>query len=373
MVGMEGPLRPANHPASPPAPLPGAGDDAPVVVLREGQRLRAAVSALPGDGRVRLGAFGVVFDARTSAALELGKTYEFEVLATQPVLRLAPRVGPWGPQGGSGANWFPGGALSPQLLAAMAEVGGDLSPSRVDGPRRADLLAHPPGSTPVIGPAVRAEDLAAARGCLGHDLEARVLRLALRTAARGGAVSGDPDPAHGEATALRSTLKAQALAALAAGGGGGAAERPAAEQLVRWLGGVERDNAARAELDVPQWWPLMTTGDLREARVFERPASAEEGDPSEFHAVLLLDFTELGAVRADIAVDGQRVRANLCVVEELALTRLVPAMQHLRQAMEAVGLEVGELAVRRAPGAQLPVADLKLPAVGGEGGLDVRA
>lgn len=327
-----------------------------------GQNLQATVVAVSGTD-VWLGWRGAVFAARTDLALEPGRAYEFTVAATAPRIvlsRALPVPAPAVPaadlaMGGAGL----GGALAAlaeALGAAGASPGADgrgprAAPSWPFGEAVARWLAGPPA----------AADLAAIQRGLGHDLEARVLRLATAP------------PADGEGAALRETAKARALLLLAEPRDGPApppeAARSAARALVEGLNGVERENARRSELGAPLWLPLPAApaAGLRDARMFLLRGGAEEarggtgGAERPFTIVLLLELSRLGEVRVDLVLRGRGVQATVQAVSPAAVELLARSLGELRSALEEGGLSVDGLSVRRTPEPVLPIADLVLP------------
>jgi len=352
------------------------------VSLSEGQRLRAVVAALPGDGAVVLGAFGGHLEARTQAALVLGQTYDFVVLATEPHIVLGaatPRAPatPGGPASlAGGAFGLPMATLSSQLVQDIGRLTaggavGPLGPTAGSGAEAS--AAFLPAVPRLVGPEVSVDSLQALVQQLGHNQEARVLRLISR-----GPAGGSLPP--GELESLRHTIKARALEVLGLEPrtvAEGAHERiRAAERLVSSLNAVERDNVVRADHQLPQWVPLLASSGLREARWFLEHPPERGGHPRserEFTAVLLLDFTRLGPVRVDVGVADQTVRAAFVVANPAAALELIPTLDELQDALLAAGLSVGPLSVRVAPDGRLPTSDLKTPPTTGEGLVDVRA
>ena len=173
------------------------------------------------------------------------------------------------------------------------------------------------------------------------------------------------------ADTLRRTGKARALQVLE--------QEPAvsdraakARTLVDGLNQIEREDAARAEAGAPRWLPLpaVAGGPLRDARMFlvrshtdgEARAGADaQAAWSAFTVVLLLDFTRLGAVRADLTLAGESLQATVTVAAEASLRLLRRAAADLERRWTDSGLSVQSLQLRLAPLGRLPVADLVAP------------
>ena len=137
----------------------------------------------------------------------------------------------------------------------------------------------------------RGKDLQAFGRRLGHDQEARVLRLPDRG-----------DAAALEVASLQQTIKARALFSMATQTADPGPDRGPDGALVDALNGIEVENAHRAEQGKPQWLPLAVVGGdfLKDARMFVLPPPDEErrqdgrrSEDASFSAVLLLDFTRL--------------------------------------------------------------------------------
>ena len=135
------------------------------------------------------------------------------------------------------------------------------------------------------------KDLQAFGRRLGHDQEARVLRLP----DRGGAAAL-------EVASLQQTIKARALFSMATQTADPGPDRGPDGALVDALNGIEVENAHRAAQGKPQWLPLAVVGGdfLKDARMFVLPPPDEErrqdgrrSEDASFSAVLLLDFTRL--------------------------------------------------------------------------------
>ncbi|MGE3174210.1 MAG: flagellar hook-length control protein FliK [Planctomycetota bacterium] len=365
-----------------PAATAAAGDVAPAprqLPVHAGQSLQATVVAQDGAA-IWLGYRGGVFLAQAAFALEPGRTYEFVVARTEPHIELA-RAAP---------------ARQPTALPPLASM------------RGADLFAllarlqalEPAGGAPADPAARVAADAAPGDGLpqslrgalaqcgdgrpsaaalqaidrgLGHDQEARVLRLLPLTEAAQRTAAAE----------LRDTAKARALRQLEAA----ASPEPAAARgddvarlLAAGLSQVERDNAARRELGAPLWLPLPASPEagLLDARMFLMPdagdggAGAAPGD-RPFTIVLLLDLTRLGALRVDVTVRGDAVDATFVAARADAAAALLGAIEPLRQDLRAGGLEPGSVRVLQAPPAGLPVVDLVLPPRDGSAMVDLHA
>ena len=367
-----------------PAPEVAGASNSPTdqrLALRElpvtrGQTLQATVVAI-ADGGVWLGWRGSIFAARTALQLQPGLNYEFTVSAIDPqvVLSAARQLaspamppasgGGWGGGGGGrvrGGAWVGGGggagAPRPGVAAGRAEVGpgGDL-PDAMHG-----LMTKAPSG----------QSLLAFDRALGHDQEVRLLRLLGLPADRLAHLAGQ----------LRSTGKAQALALLDAelpptADHQGA--RRAARAFVEGLSGIERDNARRSELGAPLWLPLPANpgAGLRDARMYlrteQQAAGSSAGSERPFTVVLLLDLSQLGELRVDVELRGQRVDVLFQPLQESTLAVLLHARDDLRQLLGRVGLEVDRLVVRQAPGRTLPIGDLLLPPRDGQALVDIHA
>lgn len=327
-----------------------------LVDLVAGQRVQATVIEPPALGRVLVGLLGGVVEATTNLPLEVGRSYEFTVSATEPRIVLkapSPSTLP-SPDTAVAAGLL--GPAASEIAALVHAVRAMVrtttgQPAAGGGDPQAALDA---AVARLADGAADASDLQTIARRLGHDQEARVLRLPAQPAAR-------------ELTELRGTLKAQALLLLAdAATAETEPARRAAAKLVAGLNHIEADNAARAEQGSPLWLPLPVSGGsfLRDARMFlvgddERRADATESRP--YRIVLLLDLTRLGPLRVDIEVRDARLSATFQVARESSLHRLRPAFAALRSELEAAGLEVRALDLRLAPAGQLPVGDLLSP------------
>jgi hypothetical protein len=205
---------------------------------------------------------------------------------------------------------------------------------------------------------------------LGHDQEARVLRLQTMPA----------EQAAAAAAGLRRTAKAAALRELAGQPEDGPARRAAAAAaFVDAMHGIERDNAQRREQGTALWLPLPASPEvgLRDARMFlvqpDAEDAAQASDGGAFTVVLLLDLTRLGELRVDLELRGSSVRATLQALRPLATGILTRDLDELRADLERSGLQVDRLLVRQAPERGLPVADLVGPSRGGGSVVDVHA
>lgn len=358
MVGHEG-IRGAGAAATgrPPGP---AEAQVRTLPLQPGQLLQATVLEVLGELRYRLAGLGVRFEALAQVPLEVGTSYAFTVGAVTPQIQLQVAR----PASGTALGAALAAGLGPtssdwqgDLLDLLAATPAPATP-RAQGAPRAPWRSLLPILERSLPPA--ATDLQRFHLLLGHDQEARVLRLKhLAPRARTEA-----------AEILAQTIKAEALLARAAADVAGTPDRAAvAGSLVQGLNQIEVDNARRTELGLPLWLPLPVPlgGALRDARMFLLPGQDGERAEAERQAsaattiVLLLDFTRLGAVRVDLSVRARGVRAlfQAALVESSA--RLAVGMGALRGELEALGLVVEDLQVRPAPGGTLPVTDLLLP------------
>lgn len=330
--------------------------------VKVGDPIRATVAALDG-GFAMLGWRGAVFAAKAPTTLHPGSTYDFVVVRTTPHVELA---------------------LAPSQLASSAAAASDSlhSPTEFDLVAAFVALARSLGgksqaaSSPLAeaGSAwakgnASANVLATIVRGLGHDHEARVLRL------------GDSATTGRVVDVLELRRDAKAIALLAQDDAAILPQdRAAATALVHGLGVIERDNAMRADAGLPLWVPLPACPQmgLLDARMFvsngERDASGGERDEANpFTIVLLLDFTKLGAMRVDVAVEGKTVRANFACAQEPTAASLHAAMPLLTRELEAAGLAAPDLRVQRVVGGEVPVADLALVRRDGEGLVDVQA
>lgn len=354
-------------------PPANAAAPAPQVMVRElpvavGQTLQATVAAIEGD-KVWLGWRGAVFEARTQQLLEAGKSYDFVVAATEPHILLgAARMEAAAAVASVAVKPSRGGA---ELLRALVALIDRLPPSVAQGGSAAKgygeaLAAFAAGKA-------SAADLQVLQRGLGHDQEARVLRLSQLA----------PEQLDGEVASLRTTRKAAALALLAEVASDDKARAGAAKAhaLVSGLNVVERDNARRADAGLPLWLPLPACPEqgLHDARMFMLhegaggEAEAARAAGGAFTVVLLLDLSRLGELRVDVALRGERVDVTFVAVQPSATAVLVGSMDELRAGLTAAGLAVERLSVRQAKGATLPVADLVLPPTDGTAMVDCHA
>lgn len=339
------------------ASLPGAANAtaAPTgaPALQVGQVIHAAVLATTGD-RVRLRWQGQLMEAISSLLLRPGHTYQLRVAATSPQVVLS--TGRSVPEASVAAAVGLLGAAE----AAWRQPAGSLATGLPPDPTTAaggDALA---GFAQVLarlrhGSAAGA-DLQRLHHLLGHDQEARVLRLS---------GAGTPADAAREVAELRMTHKARALAVLA---------EPAADPVVRQqaralvvgLNAIERDNSVRAEQGAAAWLPIPAAPavGLLDARMFllprDRGGGSDDGGPGEraFTVVLLLDLSRLGGLRVDVAVRNRSVDVLITATAADAVAGLAAAVPDLRTLLEQADLEVTGLRVQQAPADTLPVADL---------------
>ena len=75
-----------------------------------------------------------------------------------------------------------------------------------------------------------------------------------------------------------------------------------------------------------------------------RNPAGEEGRPPQWRAKFSVDFEPVGAVDAQISLEGDRVRVGLWVAREAIATRLGDAQSYLSQRLAAAGLQL-ELAI----------------------------
>ena len=344
------------------AAVPAAQAGQAAVQLQVGQVVRATIANLLPDTGVLLDFLGTRVRATTDLPLLAGRTYEFVVTKLAPTLTLSPTrpLATPGLAGGVRAGLLgPSGRDLGQVLQAVLPARSG-PPNPGSGVAEAAQALERPGLARLVellgSGQARGLDLQAFTRQLGHDQEARVLRLPNRSGA-----------AALEVGSLQQTIKAEALLSLAAETASDRIDRPAVRAVVDTLNGIEVENAHRAEQGKPQWLPLaVVDGDsLKDARMFVVPPPEEErdrdgrrSDEASFSVVLLLDFTRLGQVRVDVEVRGGSVGATFQLAHPPALAELHQASGALRSMLEGEGLTVGALRMRLAPGGELPVADL---------------
>lgn len=331
------------------------------VQVAVGERIRATVAAFEG-GFAMLGWRGAVFAAKAPPSLQLGATYDFVVARTSPHVELALAM-----QAQSAAtSTHAAGSLSAQDTSALVAAFTALARSLGGKPKASSFVDA--AASWSRGDA-SAKTLATIVRSLGHDHEARVLRLA------------DAPPAGHVALALELQRDAKSIALLAQEDPAVAPhDRAAAAAFTQGLGAIERDNASRADAGLPQWVPLPACpqAGLLDARMFasvdDRDARGGERDEARpVHVVLLLEFTELGAMRVDIAVQDRAVRATFVCADEATAASLHAAMPQLARELEQAGLAAPDLRVQRAASGIVPVADLALVRRNGEALVDVHA
>ncbi len=340
------------------------------VPVTPGQALQATVVSLQ-DGVAWFGYRGSIFAARTTMPLELGRSYDLTVVRTEPFVVLGPAKGMEVVAARTVAS-SPGGSWWLGLLSRLLTLDSGALSSRSLMPTAA-MSIREPLSRWAAGDASSAV-LHAIQRQLGHDQEARVLRmLALPAAERPAA-----------AVELQSTAKARALEVLA-GGGVGAPTDPragdAAHAFVVLTSAIERDNAGRSDLGLPQWLPLPACPamGLSDARMFLVPPAGGDGsadsvgEAQPFTIVLLLEFTKLGAMRVDVAMRDLDVDLTFTAVQSAAAAVLLQATSELRADLGAAGLRVREVRVHKAADAQLPCHDLLLPPRDGSALVDCHA
>ncbi len=359
-----------------------AGQDSLVrlVDLAPGQRVQGTVVGVLGDGRVMLGLLGGQVLAATNLLLATGNTYDFTVTAVEPQIVLTaarPLVLP-NPSSAAQAGLLGlgGREVQSQLLAALRQLPSTV-PEQTDGRAGRDGVEIPAREvlrqflSKLATGSLEARDLQQLQQRLGHDQEARVLRL-----------NSAPDKASGQqqqqqVAQLQQTLKAEMLRFLDSGKANavdtGAAA--AARSLVEGFSRAEADNAHRAEHGAPQWLPLpVGEGSfLRDARMFVLATEADAqhernagGAQQGFVIVLLLDLTRLGQVRVDVEVRDSAVGVTFRVVDTSTLHLVHGALDELRQQLLDEGLTVRFVRMREASstGGTLPVADLLTPPTG---------
>ncbi|MHC4516183.1 MAG: hypothetical protein ACYTGW_14925 [Planctomycetota bacterium] len=363
-----------------------AGQDSLVrlVDLVPGQRVQGTVAQVLGDGQVMLGLFGSQVLATTNLMLTAGNAYDFTVTAVEPQIVLTtprPLVLPTLSGVAQAGLLGPGGAeITSQLLDALRQL---LPAQPEPGQGRA-------GGEPVEVPArqvlhqflsrladgsLEALDLQRVHQRLGHDQEARVLRL---DTAPGRASEQQQQQQQQEIALLRQTLKAEVLRFLdsAQASSADTSAHAAARRLVEGFARVEADNAHRVEQGAPQWLPLPVGENsfLRDARMFiltstEADAQRERaagGLQKDFVVVLLLDLTRLGQVRVDVEVRGDAVGVTFRMVDTSTLHLVHGAKDELEEQLRDNGLKVRFIRTKEAagPGDALPVADLLTPPAG---------
>ena len=352
-----------------------------LVDLVPGQRLQGTVVRVLGDGQVMLGLLGSQVLAATNLTLTAGNVYDFTVAAVDPQIILTaakPLVLPTASGVAQAGLLGPGGRqITSQLLAVLGQLSS--AQHRQDQGRAAGEPVETPARqvlhqflSKLAAGSLAATDLQQVQQRLGHDQEARVLRL---HAAATGLSEQQQQQQQQEIALLRHTLKAEVLRFLD-GAKAKAAETTvaaAARSLVEGLARVEADNAHRAEQGAPQWLPLPVGENsfLRDARMFI--LTATEGDAQQeshtaarrkdFVVVLLLDLTRLGQIRVDVEVRGDAVGVTFRAVDTSTLHLVHGARSELEQQLRDQGLQVRFIRMREAAGggAALPVADLLTP------------
>jgi len=330
--------------------------------------VRATIVEMLPQGGLLLSLLGQKLHAASNVQLEAGRTYDFVVTATTPTLTLT-TAGPLT------VPTFSGSATAGMLGASSADVTRILTEALPLLPRShasegESARAWKPADLGGIlqrlaNGTASAADLRALGRSLGHDQEARVLRLPPQA----------KTSAAGEVRLLRQTNKAMALEFVAEQQARvdpstrDPAARGAAQALIEGFSLIEMDNAVRADQGTAQWLPLLASGNdfLRDARMFLMPPP-EQGDgpagdeaasgEATFRVVLLLDLTRLGQLRIDVEVRDDSVAATFQIQQPAVLPRLDGAADELRKRLEGEGLEVRYLKMQLAPGGDLPVADL---------------
>lgn len=314
--------------------------------LAVGKRLLGTVQSVDAGGSVVLQIAGRVVRAQTDLALVAGADYEFVVAARVPRIVLVPTQPVTLP---SLDRAKLEGSLGPGLgglLVAAAETRGSEQMESLT--TRFAELARRLGSG-----VITAAELVEFHSRLGHDQEARVLRL---------------DPAAAvETEPLRETLKAQALE-VAQRATTTETETPSwVDTLLRVLRGIEVENARRADnggmLMLPL--PVGDGGVFSEARMFvqsdAKGGERERGADRPFTVVLLLELTVLGPVRVDVEVRGEEVGVAVQVTGSDAEWAIRGAAPSLVADLDQHGLTVRDWTVRRVGPSGLPVSDLLGP------------
>ncbi len=333
-----------------------------VLNLQPGQQVQGTVVKILGSGKLLMGLMGGLVEASSKLNLSVGKSYNFSVAQVQPriVLQSAtPLVLPGLQAAAQSGILGQGGkdlGVAMQQLADLLPAPAPKLTSTLGGKAAGEL------SSPLQQGSITASDLQEVQRRLGYDQEVRVLRLPKSNKAA-------PQVTQTEVMSLRHSLKAEALQLLDATNTDAVAakQRNLAQALVAGFNAIEADNAQRAEQGVPQWLPLPVAeaGELMDARMFLLPSDADSGaenqDESEqrpVNLVLLLEFTRLGSVRADVQVQGEAVSVILQLVDSSAFLKIGEAVPALRSMLEAHGLKVGQLLVKQVPGKELPSSDL---------------
>lgn len=331
-----------------------------LVDLKPGQQVTATVLATSADGMVRIGMFGARINAFSHLALEVGKSYQFDVAAIEPQIILSAARPVRVPNFTSASSAGLLGVPSAQLTLPFLELSQTLaavSESQATASKALRSLVEALSSG-LASP----EDLQTLHRSLGHDQEARVLRLGRISVEKAGA----------EVVQLRQTLKAMILALIepSAAQARKRMSHDLGAQLLAGLNQIEVENAQRSEQGAPLYVPLpiVPGSNLLDARLFffPPPVGGDKGagvDQTlrEWSIVLLLEFTRLGAMRVDIKVRGDRVAVDFQLAEYGPSIELRDALSQLEVELEEVGLDVQGLSLRHATAPELPIADLILP------------
>jgi len=365
-----------------------AGQDSLVrlVDLVPGQRVQGTVVQVLGDGQVMLGLFGSQVLAATNLMLTAGNAYDFTVTAVEPQIVLTtprPLVLPTLSGVAQAGLLGPGGAeITTKLLEALRQVSaaqpdpgqGRAGGEPVEVPARQVLQQF---LSRLADGSLEALDLQRVHQRLGHDQEARVLRLNAAPD-RASEQQQQQQQQQQEIALLRQTLKADVLRFLdsAQANPADTSAHAAARSLVEGFARIEADNAHRAEQGAPQWLPLPVgeSSFLRDARMFVLTSTEEDaqreratgGLQKDFVVVLLLDLTRLGQVRVDVEVRGDAVGVTFRVVDTSTLHLVHGAKDELKEQLRDNGLRVRFIRTKEAAGtgAALPVADLLTPPAG---------
>ncbi|MEM7199987.1 MAG: flagellar hook-length control protein FliK [Planctomycetota bacterium] len=286
-----------------------------------GQRVTTTALAEGAAGQWLVEVGGQRLEARSELALEPGGVYHLVVVRTSPGVILAPAPRP----------------VLPSLAKAL--VGGSL------GPDPAALLRAIAVSLPEAAWPMAAVDQLQRRTLRGTDLTDW-----LQHAARFGvAPSDETDPAAVFPS-----------------------DQGRAGEFVELLEAWQRDQATRLERQgmtaLPL--PLAADGAFDDARMYfeqEQPGeTGSEAGGAVTHVVLLLRLSRRGAVRVDVKVRGDDVRASFVFADQGALDRVRASLGELKEDLEGAGLAPRELASRWASAGQVPIADVVLPPGRGE-------
>jgi len=338
-----------------------------LVDLVPGQRVQATVVELGTGGDVTIGLLGGRVAAFTKLSLEVGKAYAFTVTKLEPRIVLSaarPVVLPDAATAARGGQLGPGATEVARIVRAAVD---SFAPVSAEQPasRGGDTRIAPRHAFELLASGkISADALHAFHRSLGHDQEARVLRLGSHPVQRVAV----------ERAELLRTIKADALTFLerASDSQGDDQRLRAARALVDGLSRVEVENARRTEHGTATWLPLPASPEhgVRDARMFvkwrDETAGGPQGVERPFTIVLLLDMTRLGHLRVDVALSG-RSASIAFEVEDLGASLVIrEALEELREGLETSSIEVERLSVRQAAARNLTIADLLAPPVPGD-------